>query len=207
MGAMISGLLRGTNPITAADVELLHERVLSVNLTQELMFSIEARLAQKNQGVTRKDWTYTYVSTSRPLYQKSHPDHAVVNVEIDGHMVGILYTNELLSISDVIEYRLLVPPEAWKDALAKLAELRRRPVEVVVDLRKGEQEIYLLFRNPIGVWQLSDFDLRGPVGHVEGKTALDAIRNGLHSRQYAGFKVDPGLLDGWALNFTFTGRP
>ena len=39
------------------------------------------------------------------------------------------------------------------------------------------------------------------------KTAVSAVKNGLDRRQYAGFRLDPGLLDGWAPNFTFTGNP
>jgi hypothetical protein len=207
VGAMISGLLRGTNPITAADVELLHERIVPFELGEGIIFDLDVRRAQKEQGVNPKDWTHLYVSPTRPLYPKHFPDDAVVNVEIDGEQVGLLYTNELLPVSDVEVHRLLAPPDAWKDALAKLAEFRGKPVELAVDLRKGEREVYLLFRNPRGIWQLSNFDSRGPIGHAEGKTAVSAVKNGLDRRQYVGFKLDAGLLDRWAPDFTFTGRP
>lgn len=166
MGFMIFGLLRGTNPVEARDVELLHERIVPFELWKEILFDHGVRRARVEQGVSPKDWTHLYVNPTQPLYPKDHPDHAVVNVVIEGQDVGLLYTNELLPVSDVAEYRLLAPPDAWKDALAKLAEHRGRPVELAVDLRKGEQEIYLLFKNPRGIWQLSNFDRRGPVGHA-----------------------------------------
>ena len=194
-------------------VEMLFEHAIDLKLWEAISFESNVREIRKNAGIFPKEWPYLYVSDRRPFavisYVRRHgfgdeTESAVLNVDVKGRPVGMVYRKQPLPLDVIESYELRVPFDAWKLALADLAAARRKPVELGVVERNGEPAVYLVFKNPRGVWQVSHFSEAGPTGHFEADDVHEAVKQGI-SDNLRQVRLDPGLLDEWAPNFTFVG--
>lgn len=153
---------------------------------------------------------FTYGSPYRPVdqtFRNRFPDAAVANIRprgedrdeyVDlqnGGTRSLICTKEPLDHEALYRWELIpVSASAIGWYIMELAHAEEHPVELSMN---GDRAA-LLFKNPRGIWQMSYFDERGPVGHDEGKDpgklAYEAYLTGY--RTWA-----PGIVDSMAESF------
>lgn len=180
-----------------------------------LQFDKRAREVWKDRlGLSSKEYSYTYLSLYRPLtiVQREFDraagagNVAIFNVdaprEKGGSLrpTGVVWSKVPLPMDVIESYELSVPAEHWHRALAQaILATPRGTVEIGVGARTDRPELYVIFKNPRGLWQVSYFDQRGPTGHFDHEDLTTAIRETLGSK--TGLQIVNGVLDDWAQDF------
>lgn len=139
---------------------------------------------------------FMYGSPYRPLghaFMKDRPEATVANLKGKGR--SLVLTKEPLDHDALYRWELIpVSPDAIGWYILELANAEKNPVE----LSKDGDKAAMLFKNPRGIWQLSYFDERGPVGHQEGEDPGKLV----YEAYVTGYRTwAPGIVDALSVSF------